>query len=246
VGATQSGGFGGGGQVLQMKSGETTVHVQLFVDGYVVEAYWQGGRVAMTSEADHHLADAHLVGSVGAIVVTSSNGTSTPSMSSTSVSLQSMTAWSTDSIWTTPDDVLHAALGSTHERPPMLVYQSTTNTLKSEEALRSAPRPWFQRLVVPAAGGVYGGTASSTSFAAVYAPGMCRGGPRKQNKNNNKHGYLRTRGDESSATASCWLSVRAYRPQKPKWGWCSWVCVGVCVEGGGGGNTERGRRAFLR
>jgi sucrose-6-phosphate hydrolase SacC (GH32 family) len=91
-----------GSQVLQVAAAETQIRLQLFADGSVVEAYWQGGRVVMTSNVGGSLGST--LGSVGV-----SSTPSTSSMPVSAVRLEKMTAWGVGSIWVSPEEVLHAA-----------------------------------------------------------------------------------------------------------------------------------------
>merc|ERR1712039_1058462 len=73
---------------LKLSPNDKTIEMRLFVDNTFTEAYWMGGRVAMTivtpatEEAD--------------VVV---------SVNKDSVSLASATVYKVDSIWVTPEEV---------------------------------------------------------------------------------------------------------------------------------------------
>ena len=85
---TVSVGSGGATDVLQLLPADKTIELTLYVDNTFTEAFWQGGRVAMTTVTPS--SGGHDDATVGA---------SQPGVSA------SATAWSVDSIWVSPEEV---------------------------------------------------------------------------------------------------------------------------------------------
>ena len=73
---------------LALSSADTTLDVNVYVDHVVSEAFFQGGRVAMTQET------------------TATNGTAAAVYSSADGALQAARGWRVGSIWITPEEVL--------------------------------------------------------------------------------------------------------------------------------------------
>ena len=79
---------------LHLLASEKVLHLRLFTDRTVVEAFFQGGRVALTASAVHGSP------SRGQISFTCSGGGPEPLI------VRNATAWGMDSIWVRPDDVV--------------------------------------------------------------------------------------------------------------------------------------------
>ena len=77
--------------------GDTSVELRVFVDNTVVEAYWQGGRVAMTIPLPTPAAPITMGGEAGADAYVASFGGA--------VDVTSASAWPVKSIWVDPGRV---------------------------------------------------------------------------------------------------------------------------------------------
>merc|ERR1711871_976214 len=85
---------GGVSDKLKLSPSDTTIDMRLFVDNTFTEAYWMGGRVAMTTTTK----------------ATKAAGMSV-SADKAGITLAHATAWKVGSIWVTPEDVLATPRG---------------------------------------------------------------------------------------------------------------------------------------
>lgn len=83
---------------LVLLGSDDSITLHAYVDNTFLEAYWQGGRVAMTANIDVTPAAAAMAG-MSLFNVASGNA-------GTVISVEKVTAWHVNSIWVSPDDVL--------------------------------------------------------------------------------------------------------------------------------------------